>query len=298
MLNLSTLQTEQRNQNTLSIDTLSTLEMVHLINQEDTQVLNAISECAPSIATAIDAIYPCIENKGRLVYMGAGTSGRLGVLDASEWFPTYGVGEESVIGMIAGGDVALRVPIEGAEDDRDQAVKDMQSIHFNQNDVLLAIASSGRTPYCIGALEYAKSLGAKTVSLACVSKSEIGQIADIAIEAITGPEVVTGSTRMKAGSAQKMILNIISTSCMIKYGKVYGNLMVDVKPTNVKLIQRAKNIIQEATGCTQKRASDLLTQSHDNVKVAIVMELMNADYEHACQMLSDNEGRITHVVSR
>lgn len=296
MINLSVLETEGRNQNTLDIDTLSTLEMVARINNEDQAVIDAISACIHQIAKAIDVIYTCIEKGGRLIYMGAGTSGRLGVLDASEWYPTYGVGEESVLGLIAGGDTALRVPIEGAEDNAVQGKQDLVDIELTSNDVVMAIASSGRTPYCIGALNYANSVGAKTVALACVSNSEIGNHAKHKIEAVVGPEVITGSTRMKSGSAQKMIINIISTSCMIKHGKVYGNLMVDVKPTNVKLVQRAKSIIMQATGCSEPRAADLLELSNSNVKIAVVMELTGYDFEKSRSILAANGGHIAAAI--
>lgn len=293
---LETLTTEQRNKNTLNIDQLTTMDMITLINQEDFRVIEAVKNALPDIARAIDSIYDVISKGGRLVYIGAGTSGRLGVLDASEWYPTYGVGEESVIGMIAGGDEALRHPIEGAEDSKEAVIEDLKSIDFNQEDILCAIASSGRTPYCVSGLEYAKSLGAKTVALACVKESMIGKKADIAIEAVTGEEVITGSTRMKAGSAQKMILNMISTATMIKYGKVYSNLMVDLNPSNEKLIARAHSIIATATGVSFERAEELLKDAKNSVKVAIVMGKTGLSYDEAIQALEVNHGRISDVI--
>ena len=296
MSDITKLTTELRNEHTSDIDKLSTLEMVRLINREDQAVIDAVSRVDEAIADAIDVVYGAISSGGRLIYMGAGTSGRLGVLDASEWLPTYGVGKESVIGVIAGGDYELRNPIEGAEDHEEYAVSDLKEIELSSRDVVFAIASSGRTPYCIGALKYARELGCKTVSLANVPDSEIGKYADVVIEAVSGPEVITGSTRMKAGTTQKMILNIISTSTMIKYGKVYGNLMVDVNPVNHKLILRAQHIIREATGVDENRSIELLENSKNNVKLAIVMELNKLNYESALELLNKHEGRIRDAI--
>lgn len=296
-VNIKNIDTELQNQNTLDIDTLSTIEMVALINQEDQRVIDAVKEEVENIAKATDATYETISNGGRLIYVGAGTSGRIGVLDASEWLPTYGVGEESVVGLIAGGDRALRHPIESAEDDIDASVSDLKKINFNENDILCALASSGRTPYCIGALKYAQEIGAKSISIACVGNSEMAQYADYPIEAKVGQEVVTGSTRMKSASAQKMILNIISTSTMIKSGKVYGNLMVDVKPTNKKLVERAKSIIMMSTDCDYERASQLLEKSHQKVKNAIVMELLDLSFEDSEKVLQKNKGHIAQTLS-
>lgn len=297
MGDITKLSTEQRNPNTFDIDKLSTLEMVELINKEDRAVIDAVESAKESIAKAIDTIYDAIVSGGRLIYMGAGTSGRLGVLDASEWFPTYGVGSESVLGIIAGGDHALRNPIEGAEDYESYAVDDLKAINLSDKDVVFAIASSGRTPYCVGALKYGIEMGAKTISLANVKNSEIGKYADIAIEAVSGPEVVTGSTRMKAGTTQKLVLNIISTSTMIKYGKVYGNLMVDVNPVNQKLILRAQSIIREATGVDEARSIELLKESKNNVKAAIVMAKCDLTLELAQARLKAHKGRIQDAIS-
>lgn len=296
MIDLSKIGTEQQNQNTKNIDQLNTLDMVRLINQEDQAVIDAVNEASEDIAKAVDATYETISNGGRLVYIGAGTSGRIGVLDASEWLPTFGVGEESVIGIIAGGDHALRHPIESAEDNEEDVIDDLKAINFNENDILCALASSGRTPYCIGGLKYANDLGAKTISLACVSDSEMAKYAQIPIEAVVGQEVVTGSTRMKSGSAQKMVLNIISTSVMIKSGKVYGNLMVDVKPTNKKLVERAKGIIMKASDCDYDRASELLELSGGQVKPAIVMEKLNISLEEANKVIEESQGRIADAL--
>ncbi|HEY4537875.1 MAG TPA: N-acetylmuramic acid 6-phosphate etherase [Erysipelothrix sp.] len=295
-VDISKIGTEQQNQNTMNIDQLDTLSMVRLINQEDQAVIDAVNDASEQIAAAVDATYETIKNGGRLIYIGAGTSGRIGVLDASEWLPTFGVGKESVVGLIAGGDHALRNPIEAAEDNEDEARKDLDAIGFNENDILCALASSGRTPYSIGGLKYAREIGAKSISLACVADSEMAPFADYPIEVVVGQEVVTGSTRMKSGSAQKMVLNIISTSTMIKMGKVYGNLMVDVKPTNAKLVERAKGIIMKATGCDYDRASTLLEESDQHVKLAIVMEKLGVEKEIAKKALADNEGRIADAI--
>ena len=295
-INLENIGTELQNKNTMEIDKLSTLEMVRLINKEDQEVIHAVERATPEIAKAVDATYDVISEGGRLIYIGAGTSGRIGVLDASEWLPTFGVGEESVIGLIAGGDHALRNPIESAEDSEDTVVEDLKNINFSNKDILCALASSGRTPYSIGGLKYAKELGAATISLACVENSEIAKYADYPIETVVGQEVVTGSTRMKSASAQKMVLNILSTATMIKSGKVYGNLMVDVKPTNKKLVERAKSIIMNATSVDYDRASELLEESKDQVKYAIVMEKLNVGLEEAIQALKDNKGHIAHTI--
>lgn len=295
-INLNRIGTEKQNKNTMHIDTLSTHEMVKLINREDQAVIDAVEAASFAIAKATDAVYETIKSGGRLVYIGAGTSGRIGVLDASEWLPTYGVGEESVIGIIAGGDQALRHPIESAEDDLDGAQKDLEGINFNKNDILCALASSGRTPYCIGGMAYANRIGAQTISITCVEESEMSQYADYPIEAVVGQEVITGSTRMKSASAQKMILNIISTSTMIKSGKVYGNLMVDVKPTNAKLVERAKTIIMKTTDCDYERATELLDLSNSQVKAAIVMEKLDLTLESALDILQQHDGNITQTL--
>ena len=297
-IDLRTIGTEQRNPRTNNIDKLTTLEMVKLINREDQAVIEAVESQTQEIATAIDAITEVIREGGRLVYIGAGTSGRLGVLDASEVLPTFGVGEEAVIGLIAGGDIALRNPVEAAEDDKNLVIEDLKRINFTSKDILCAIAASGRTPYCISGLEYANEIGAQTISLACVSNSEIGAVANIKIEVNVGQEVVTGSTRMKSGSATKMVLNMLSTGAMIKLGKVYENLMVDVKTSNLKLIERAKTIIIQATGCSYERAEELLELSKGHVKTAIVMEKGNYDYEEATRQLDAHAGHISSVFQK
>lgn len=297
-IDLSKVSTELQNENTMNIDKLDTKAMVELINREDQRVIDAIGEVSQEIADAIDAITVQLKLGGRLVYIGAGTSGRLGVLDASEVLPTFGVGEEMVVGLIAGGDIALRHPVEAAEDSKTASIEDLKRIDFNEKDILCAIASSGRTPYCISGIEYAKSLGSKTISLTCAHDNIMSEIADYPIEVVVGQEVITGSTRMKSGSAQKMVLNMLSTGTMIKLGKVYGNLMVDVKTSNLKLIERARHIVIRATGCSYERATELLELSHNSVKTAIVMELMNSDYDKAVELLSANEGHISKAIDK
>lgn len=296
-INLGSLETEQRNHHTMSIDTLSTLEMVQLINREDQRVIDAIEAATDQIAATIDAIVPRLRQGGRLIYLGAGTSGRLGVLDASECLPTFGVGEESVLALIAGGDRALRHPVEAAEDQEDAAVTDLAKIGLSKKDILCAIASSGRTPYALSALQYAGSLGAATISLACVSESAIGKIADYPIEVIVGPEVITGSTRMKAGSAQKMVLNMLSAGAMIKLGKVYQNLMVDLRATNQKLIERARQMVVAATAIDYEQATELLEAADYHVKSAIVMAHLAVDYPMARQLLAKHQGMVRAVLA-
>ena len=297
-VDLGTLETEQRNSRTMEIDTLSTLEMVRLINREDQAVIDAIERVTPQIAAAIDAIVLRLQKGGRLIYVGAGTSGRLGVLDASECLPTFGVGEESVLALIAGGDRALRHPVEAAEDQEDAAIADLAAVALSGNDILCAIASSGRTPYALSALQYAKHLGAATISLASVSESKIGKIADYPIEVIVGAEVITGSTRMKAGSAQKMVLNMLSTGTMVKLGKVYQNLMVDLRATNQKLIERARQMVVMATDIDYDKASQLLEAADYHVKSAIVMALLAVDYQSATQLLAAHQGVIRAVLAQ
>lgn len=297
-VDLGTLETEQRNSRTMEIDTLSTLEMVRLINREDQAVIDAIERVTPQIAAAIDAVVLRLQKGGRLIYVGAGTSGRLGVLDASECLPTFGVGEESVLALIAGGDRALRHPVEAAEDQEEAAIADLAAVALSGNDILCAIASSGRTPYALSALQYAKSLGAATISLASVSESKIGKVADYPIEVIVGAEVITGSTRMKAGSAQKMVLNMLSTGTMVKLGKVYQNLMVDLRATNQKLIERARQMVVMATDIDYDKASQLLEAADYHVKSAIVMALLAVDYQSATQLLAAHQGVIRAVLAQ
>ena len=289
---LSTLITEQRNPNSMHVDSLSALEIVQLMNDEDKQVPLAIEKCLPQIAQAVECIVAAFQQGGRLVYIGAGTSGRLGVLDASECPPTFGVSPEMVKGIIAGGERALRHPIEGAEDSKAQAVVDLQTIHFSSKDVLVGIAASGRTPYVIGALEYAKSLGSVTVSIASNPNSAMANIVDIAIDTVVGPEVLTGSSRLKSGTAQKLVLNMLTTASMILMGKCYQNLMVDVQASNEKLKARAIRIVMQATDCDKALAEETLKLADQNAKLAIMMILSGLDRAQAEALLEKHHGKL------
>ena len=289
---LSTLITEQRNPNSMHVDSLSALEIVQLMNEEDKQVPLAIEKCLPQIAQAVECIVAAFQQGGRLVYIGAGTSGRLGVLDASECPPTFGVSPEMVKGIIAGGERALRHPIEGAEDSKTQAVVDLQTIQFSSKDVLVGIAASGRTPYVIGALEHAKSLGSVTVSIASNPNSAMANIVDIAIDTIVGPEVLTGSSRLKSGTAQKLVLNMLTTASMILMGKCYQNLMVDVQASNEKLKARAIRIVMQATDCDKALAEETLKQADQNAKLAIMMILSGLDRAQAEALLEKHHGKL------
>ena len=288
----STLITEQRNPNSMHVDSLSALEIVRLMNEEDKQVPLAIEKCLPQIAQAVECIVTAFQQGGRLVYIGAGTSGRLGVLDASECPPTFGVSPEMVKGIIAGGERALRHPIEGAEDSKKQAVVDLQTIQFSSKDVLVGIAASGRTPYVIGALEYAKSLGSVTVSIASNPNSAMANIVDIAIDTVVGPEVLTGSSRLKSGTAQKLVLNMLTTASMILMGKCYQNLMVDVQASNEKLKARAIRIVMQATDCDKALAEETLKQADQNAKLAIMMILSGLDRAQAEALLEKHHGKL------
>lgn len=289
---LSTLITEQRNPNSMHVDSLSALEIVQLMNKEDKQVPLAIEKCLPQIAQAVECIVAAFQQGGRLVYIGAGTSGRLGVLDASECPPTFGVSPEMVKGIIAGGERALRHPIEGAEDSKTHAVVDLQTIQFSSKDVLVGIAASGRTPYVIGALEYAKSLGSVTVSIASNPNSAMANIVDIAIDTVVGPEVLTGSSRLKSGTAQKLVLNMLTTASMILMGKCYQNLMVDVQASNEKLKARAIRIVMQATDCNKALAEETLKQADQNAKLAIMMILSGLDRAQAEALLEKHQGKL------
>ena len=296
MVELQKIATEQRNPNTTHIDTLPTLEMVRLINQEDQKVALAVAQVAPEIARAIDVITRQLSQGGRLFYAGCGTSGRLGILDAVECPPTYSTDPELVQAIIAGGYPAIFRAVEGAEDDFDLGRRDLQERGFASQDVLVGLAASGRTPYVLGAMGYARELGAAVIAVTCCPGSEVGRMADIGIAPTPGPEVITGSTRMKSGTAQKMVLNMLSTGTMIKLGKVYGNLMVDVKPSNEKLIRRCVTIVREAVGCEEDQAVSALEACGYRPKVAIVMLLKKIDAEQARELLEQAQGRIARVV--
>lgn len=295
-LNLKKLTTESRNENTMDIDKVSTLEMVKIINNEDKKVAEAVEVELPKIAEAIDSIVERMYKGGRLIYIGAGTSGRLGILDASECPPTFGISEEIVQGIIAGGTEAIFRAKEGAEDSKELAVKDLLDKHITENDTIVGLAASGRTPYVIGGLEYANKIGALTISVTCNANSQVSKTAKISIAPVVGAEVVTGSTRLKSGTAQKLVLNMLSTGAMIKLGKVYGNLMVDVKSTNEKLTQRAKLIVCEATGISIEEATQVLNETGFDVKLAIFMILSKLNKEDAKITLDQNEGYIAKAL--
>ena len=298
MVELKKIATEQRNPNTMNIDTLSTLDMVNLINREDHRVAEAVAEVTDKIAAAIDVIADRLSKGGRLIYCGAGTSGRLGILDAVECPPTYSTEPEMVQALMAGGYPAIFKAVEGAEDSKELGVEDMKGISFNAGDVLVGIAASGRTPYVLGCMEYARELGAPTVSVTCCPGSVLDNFADIGIAPCPGPEVITGSTRMKSGTAQKMVLNMLSTGTMIKLGKVYGNLMVDVKPSNEKLVRRCVTIVVNATGCDDATATAALEACEYRPKTAIVMVLCGVSAEEAKAMLGKADGRIAKVLEK
>jgi N-acetylmuramic acid 6-phosphate etherase len=290
-MNLATLATEARNPLTEHIDELPTLDMLRLINDEDATIAAAVAAVLPQIAQAVDAIAQRFTTGGRLFYIGAGTSGRLGVLDASECPPTFSVPPTLFQGLIAGGDSALRNSSEASEDSPEQGAEDLAAQSFAPQDTLVGIAASGRTPYVLGALAYAKKTGALTIALTCVPDSAMAAIADISIAPITGPEVLTGSTRLKAGTATKLVLNMLSTAVMIKSGAVYGNLMVNLQPTNAKLVDRAQRIIMAATGVDQDTAANLLHQA-GSVKTAIVMQKLSLDLAAAEEKLASSKGRL------
>jgi N-acetylmuramic acid 6-phosphate etherase len=312
-VDLAALATEARNPASARLDELSTLDMLTLINAEDATVAAAVHAELPAIAQAVDAIAERFTRGGRLFYIGAGTSGRLGVLDASECPPTFSVPPDLVQGLIAGGDRALRLSSEHSEDSREEGARDIIAAGFGQpsdasstphslltthcsSDTLVGIAASGRTPYVLGAIGYARQLGALTIGLSCVPGSALAQAVDIAITPATGPEVLTGSTRMKAGTATKLVLNMLSTGVMVRTGATYGNLMVNVRPTNAKLVDRAQRIIAEITGCDTATAARLLADSGNNVKTAIVMQKLSLDRSAAEARLIASKGVLAHVL--
>lgn len=296
-MNIRDLTTEKRNSATMHIDNMSTLDMVKTINKEDQKVAEAVGTQEEQIAQAIDMASKKYHDGGRLIYIGAGTSGRLGILDAVELVPTYGISPDRAIGLIAGGKTAMYLAVEGAEDSESLAAEDLGKLNLTSKDVVLGLAASGRTPYVIGGLDYAQKIGAGTISIACVNNSLIGKHAEIAIEAVVGPEVITGSTRMKAGTAQKMILNTISTGVMIKQGKVYQNVMIDVLPTNKKLVNRAIRIITSVTNVSIEQAKDVLLKADKNVGLAIVMAKTGLNSDDASKLLEKNNNNVSQVLN-
>ncbi|TVX92536.1 N-acetylmuramic acid 6-phosphate etherase [Paenibacillus agilis] len=290
------LTTEQQNENTRDIDLKSTIEILTLINQEDRKVPDVIAAIIPIIAESADAIVASFQAGGRLFYFGAGTSGRLGILDASECPPTYGTDPEMVQGIIAGGNEAVYRAIEGAEDSKELGMRDVDSHHVHANDVVIGIAASGRTPYVLGAMERAKQLGATVIGISNNADTPMKPLAKYMIEAVVGPETVLGSTRMKSGTAQKLILNMLTTTSMIRIGKVYDNLMVDLNPSNYKLISRAKRLIQMATGAEDETVEHAYEQANGHVKLAIVMIVANVNATEASQLLEQAKGYVREAV--
>ena len=295
-LNLKNMSTETRNQNTMNLDIMTPLEVVTVMNQEDAKVPEAIKPALPNIAQCVTWAIESIEAGGRIIYMGAGTSGRLGVLDAVECPPTFGVAPEVVVGLVAGGEQAFTKPLEDAEDSPQLGRDDLVKINLQKRDIVIGIAASGRTPYVLGGLAYAREMGCHTVAISCNSGSPIGQTAELAIEVVPGPEVLTGSTRLKSGTCQKLILNMISTATMVGCGKVYQNLMVDVMPTNEKLIVRARNIVMEATGCDFRTADEKIAIAGGSAKTAITMILADCGLEEAQARLERAKGHVREAI--
>jgi N-acetylmuramic acid 6-phosphate etherase len=293
---LDKLTTEKRNESTMKLDQLTTKEVLQLMNKEDRTVPDAVEAALPEIEAAVEQVIATFQAGGRLIYTGAGTSGRLGILDAVECPPTFSTPHDMVQGLLAGGMSAFRKAKEGAEDNPELGAKELQDIGLTAKDTVIGIAASGRTPYVIGALDYAAAVGAATVSVACNKEAAISKHAKISIEVETGPEILTGSTRLKAGTAQKLVLNMISTASMVGVGKVYKNLMVDVKPTNDKLQERAKRIIMEATGTNYDAAEKVFKQADGQVKTAIVMLLLDITKEEAETKLQHAEGFVRSAI--
>jgi N-acetylmuramic acid 6-phosphate etherase len=289
-MDLGALVSETRNPETMDLDNLSTLEMVTKFNQQDATVAEAVRLTLPDVAKAVDAAAASLSAGGRLIYLGAGTSGRLGVLDASECPPTFGVSHGLVVGLIAGGPGALLKAVEGAEDNAQLGVSDLQALDLKPQDMVVGIAASGRTPYVIGALRYARQLGCHTAAVSCNPASPIAHEAEIAISPVVGPEALTGSTRLKSGTAQKLVLNMISTGAMVRIGKVYQNLMVDMQATNIKLVDRACRMVCQATGCSAEEAETALKQTQYEVKTAILMVLSGIAADQAKSLLTRHKG--------
>ena len=296
MIELEKLSTEENNPNSRDIELQDSLEIVRRINEEDKKVAFCVEKELGSISRLIDAILSRYEKETRIIYIGAGTSGRLGILDASECPPTYGVSFEKVQGIIAGGNEAIFKAKENAEDNPELGKQDLININLTENDVAIGLAASGRTPYVLGAIEYANSIGAITGSITCSKSSDLSKVSQYPIEVPVGAEIITGSTRMKAGTAQKMILNMISTTIMIKLGKVFSGYMVDVKTSNQKLIERAKRIIMKTANCDYEKASDTLKKSGNDVKTAIVMILLNIDKDMAAEKLNQCDENVAKII--
>ena len=295
-MNLERLLTEKRNPDTKNIDMLSTLEIVAAIQREDEKVAAAVKMTLPDVAAAVELIVDALKRGGRLFYLGAGTSGRLGVLDAAECPPTFSTEPELVQAIIAGGNAAMFQAVEGAEDDSQQARLDLQSRGLKPQDAVVGLSASGRTPYVIGGLRYAKQIGATSLAVVCVPDAEMAADAQITMKALVGPEVIAGSTRMKAGTAQKMLLNMLSTATMVRLGKTYGNLMVDVRATNAKLTARVQRMVKDVTGASEQEVAVALDQGAGSAKTAIVMLLGRCSAQQAVQLLAQAHGSVRHAL--
>ncbi|MFG2887102.1 N-acetylmuramic acid 6-phosphate etherase [Streptomyces sp. NPDC048297] len=297
-MDLSTLGTETRNERTLDLDRMPVSELLSVMNAEDQTVALAVRDALPQVGAAVEAISESLRRGGRLIYLGAGTSGRIGLLDAVECPPTFGTDPELVVGLLSGGPGAFVVAVEGAEDEPARAMADLDEIGVNDRDTVVGLAASGRTPYVIGGLKHAAARGAVTVSVACNRDAVVSRYADIPVEIVTGPEVLTGSTRLKAGTAQKMVCNMLSTASMVRLGKTYGNLMVDVKASNEKLVDRARRIVVEATGADSRTAADALEAAGGHAKTAIVMLLADCTAEEAVRRLDQAHGNTRAAIGR
>ena len=295
-VNLERIATETRNPATMGLDKMTPLELITEMNREDAGVPAAITPQLPQIAKCIEWTTESVEAGGRIIYMGAGTSGRLGVLDAVECPPTFGVSPDMVVGLIAGGERAFVKAVEGAEDSRDLGRQDLEMIRLSSRDTVIGIAASGRTPYVLGGLQYASSIGCHTAAIACSRDSEVGKMAELAIEVTPGPEVLTGSTRLKAGTCQKLILNMISTATMVQCGKAYENLMVDLMQTNDKLVVRAQNIVMEATGVDRETAKEKIAEAQGSCKLAVTMILADCSREEAAERLAQSGGHVRMAI--
>lgn len=298
MMDIKKQSTEARNQNTLNIDSVSTLEMMQKINNEDKTIANAVEKELENIAKAVDIATDSFLKGGRIIYVGAGTSGRIGVLDAYDCPATYGIEKDRILAIMAGGNEAITGSAEGAEDSYENGQKDLQNINLNENDTIIALTASGNTPYALGAVDYANKIGAKTISVSNNKQAKIVPLVNLAINIIVGAEAITGSTRMKAGTSQKLVLNMISTGVMIKVGKVYQNLMIDVKPLNQKLVQRVSSMIIETTNCTQEEAENSLKEAKGNAKVAIIMLKQNLDAKTAEKKLLENNNKLSDALNK
>ena len=295
---LGSFLSESRNPDTMDLDTLDTLQLLQRINQADQQVPQVIAGILPQVAQAVDAIVAAFRSGGRLIYIGAGTSGRLGILDAAECPPTFSTPPEQVQALIAGGPAAILQAVEGAEDDAAQGVADVKAIALSAKDVLVGIAASGRTPYVVAAMQYGRELGATTIGISCNPATAVLTAADIPLCAAVGPEVLTGSTRMKSGTAQKLLLNMLSTASMVRSGKVYQNLMVDLHASNQKLLVRAARIVAEATGCSHQQAKHMLSESDYNAKLAILRILTGLAKPEASALLEQQAGFLRQALTQ